>query len=406
MPPLAMRVGPHPALALRGQLPQLGYEPAALVEELLGPVTAHPGLEDFEVLGVLGRLGERDLMRPVSPLDRQAIDYLGAGPTLGRLEDDHRPARPLGDAPLSGVRLDLADLGDDLVERRGHELVHRLRLVPLDEVGRVAVAAQELLQLLVADAGQDRRVVDLVAVQVEDRQHGPIVRRVEELVGVPARGQRAGLGLAVAHDAGDNQIRVVERRAEGVAQAVAQLAPLVDRARRLGSDVTGDAAREGELLEELLHPRHVLGDVRVDLAVSPLQVHVADQRRPAVAGSRDVDHVQVIFLDDPIQMDVEEVLPRSGPPVAQQPRFDVLELQRLAQERVVIKVDLADREVIGGPPVGVHLAEEVRRERGQGGAVRHRCPLAARGLRFESRLHRLIPPSVLSALDNSDKFEL
>ena len=102
MPPLA-RVGAHPALALRGQLPQLGYEPAALVEELLGPVTAHPGLEDFEVLGVLGRLGKRDLVRPVSSLDRQAIDYLGPGPTLGRLEDDHRPARALGDAPLSGV---------------------------------------------------------------------------------------------------------------------------------------------------------------------------------------------------------------------------------------------------------------------------------------------------------------
>ena len=210
---------------------------------------------------------------------------------------------------------------------------------------------------------------------------------------VPARGQRAGLGLAVADDAGDDQVGVVERRAEGVAEAVAQLAPLVDRARRLGSDVAGDAAREGELLEELLHPRHVLGDVRVDLAVGPLQVGVADQRRPAVAGSRDVDHVQVIFLDDPIQMDVDEVLPRSGPPVAQQPRLDVLELQRLAQERVVIKVDLADRQVIGGPPVGVHLAEEVRCERGLGGAIRHRSPPAARGLRSESRLHWLAPPS-------------
>ncbi len=135
---------------------------------------------------------------------------------------------------------------------------------------------------------------------------------------MPARGQRAGLGFAVADDAGDDQIRVVERRAKGVAQAVAQLAPLVDRARCLGSDVTGDAAREGELLEELLHPRHVLGDVRVDLAVRSLEVHVADERRPAVAGPGDVDHVQIIFLDDPIQVDVDEVLARRGPPVAQQ----------------------------------------------------------------------------------------
>ena len=73
------------------------------------------------------------------------------------------------------------------------------------------------------------------------------------------------------------------------------------------------------------------GDVRVELAVGPLQVRVGHQRRPAVAGPRDVDHVQVVFLDDPVQMDVDEVLPRRGPPVAQQPGLDVLQLQRLAQ---------------------------------------------------------------------------
>jgi hypothetical protein len=54
---------------------------------------------------------------------------------------------------------------------------------------------------------------------VEDRQHGAVGRRVEELVAVPAGGERAGLGLAVADDAGDDQVGIVERRAEGVAEA-------------------------------------------------------------------------------------------------------------------------------------------------------------------------------------------
>ena len=127
--------------------------------------------------------------------------------------------------------------------------MHRLWLVPFDEIGRIAVAAQQVLELFAADAGEDRRIGDLVAVQMEDRQHGSVVRGVQELVGVPARGQWAGLGFAVADDTCDDQLRVVKRCAEGVAQAVAQLTPLVDRARCLGSDVTGDAAREGELLE-------------------------------------------------------------------------------------------------------------------------------------------------------------
>ena len=71
---------------------------------------------------------------------------------------------------------------------------------------------------------------------------------------MPAGGQRAGLRLAVADHAADQQVGVVERRAVGVQQAVAQLAALVDRARGLGRDVAGDPAREGELPKQPLHP--------------------------------------------------------------------------------------------------------------------------------------------------------
>ena len=74
---------------------------------------------------------------------------------------------------------------------------------------------------------------------------------------MPGGGQRAGLGLAVANHAGDDQAGIVEHRAERVGQRVAQLAALVDRARGFGRDVAGDAAGERKLLEQLsarLHP--------------------------------------------------------------------------------------------------------------------------------------------------------
>ena len=70
---------------------------------------------------------------------------------------------------------------------------------------------------------------------------------------VPARGQRAGLGLAVADHAGHQQAGIVERRAEGVRERVAQLAPFVDRAGRLRGHVAGDSAGKGELREQPLH---------------------------------------------------------------------------------------------------------------------------------------------------------
>jgi hypothetical protein len=51
--------------------------------------------------------------------------------------------------------------------------------------------------------------------------------------------------------------------------------------------------------------------------------------------------------------------------VAEQPRLDVLRRQRLAQQRVGLQVDLADREVVVGPPPGVDGLELVVGEGGQ-----------------------------------------
>ena len=202
--------------------------------------------------------------------------------------------------------------------------------LPFDEVRLVAHALEELLQLVLRDAGEEAGVGDLVAVEVQDRQHAAVAGRVEELVAVPAGGERPGLGLAVADDAGDDQVRVVERGPVGVAQGVAELAALVDAAGRLRGDVAGDAAGEAELLEQPLHPLRVLADVRVDLAVGAFEVGVGDQRRPAVPRADDVDHVQVIALDDPVEVHAEHVQARRRAPVAEQPRLDVLALERLA----------------------------------------------------------------------------
>src|ERR1019366_4634621 len=91
---------------------------------------------------------------------------------------------------------------------------------------------------------------DLVAVQMQDRQHRAVAGRIEELVRMPARGQRPGLGLAVADHAGDQPGRIVERRAISMHEAVAELSALVDRARRLRGYVAGDAAGERKLAKQ------------------------------------------------------------------------------------------------------------------------------------------------------------
>jgi hypothetical protein len=168
---------------------------------------------------------------------------------------------------------------------------------------------------------------------------------------------------AVADDARDEEARVVVRGAEGVRERVAELAALVDRARRLGCDVAGDPARERELAEELLEARLVGRHVRVELAVGALEVGVRDHTRPAVAGAADVDRVQVAGADGAVQVRVDKVESGDGAEVAEQARLHVLGPQRLSEERVVEQVDLPDGEVVRGAPVRVEEPQLLRGER-------------------------------------------
>src|SRR5215472_13541863 len=98
----------------------------------------------------------------------------------------------------------------------------------LDEIRRVAVAAEQMIQLFMADPGENGGIGDLVAVEVKDGQNRPVPRRVEEFVGVPARCQRSSFRFAVADDAGNNKIRVVEGGPVGMREGVAKFAAFVD----------------------------------------------------------------------------------------------------------------------------------------------------------------------------------
>src|SRR6266849_9102133 len=107
---------------------------------------------------------------------------------------------------------------------------------------------------------------------MEDREHTAIPSWVEKLVPVPTGGERPSLGLAVADDASDNQVRVIEGGAISMAQRVPKFTALVNAAGRFRGDVAGDAAGEAELLEQLLHAFGILADVRVDLAIGAFQI--------------------------------------------------------------------------------------------------------------------------------------
>src|SRR6185436_9858322 len=113
----------------------------------------------------------------------------------------------------------------------------------------VTVAAEQLVEFLVADARQHARVGNLVTVEMQNRQHRTIRRRAEKLVRMPARREWAGLRLTITDDCGDDEIGIVVGRAERVAERITKFAAFMYGTWCFRRDVTGNAARKGELFE-------------------------------------------------------------------------------------------------------------------------------------------------------------
>ncbi len=159
---------------------------------------------------------------------------------------------------------------------------------------------------------------------------------------MPRRGQRPGFRLAIADDAGDDEIGIVEHRPERMAERIAQLSALVDRARALRRCVAGNSSGKRKLNKELPKPGFILADVGIDLAVSALEVCVAYDGRAAVPRAGDINHVEVIFFDDSVQVHVDEVLSGGRTPVSQQHVLHIRERQRPLQQRIVVEINLPD----------------------------------------------------------------
>src|SRR5476651_2037246 len=131
----------------------------------------------------------------------------------------------------------------------------------------------------------------------------------------------------------------------------------MDRARRLRRDMARDTPREAELPEQPLHPDAIPRNVRIELAVGALEPGVGDESRSAVTGPRDVDHLEITRLYGPAEMNIVEIQSGRRSPVAKQPRLDVFEFKRLPQQRIAQQVDLADRQIISGPPPSIDQTE-------------------------------------------------
>ncbi len=148
---------------------------------------------------------------------------------------------------------------------------------------------------------------------------------------MPACRERPGLSLTVAYDTGHDQIGIVESRAIGVHERVAQFAAFVDGAWRLRRHVAGNAIGPAELPEEPLDAIAVLTNVRIDFGVGAFEICVRDNPRTAVSRADHEDHVQAAFFDEPVPVHIEKIEAGRRAPVTKQTWLYVVERERTFQ---------------------------------------------------------------------------
>jgi hypothetical protein len=177
---------------------------------------------------------------------------------------------------------------------------------------------------------------------MQDRQHRSIRHRIEKLIGMPGSRHWTGLSLAIPNNAGDDEVWIVERRTICVRERVAEFATFMDRARSLRRRMARDTAWKTELLKQALHADRVGRNKRINFGIGSLKPDISNEARPAMARSRNIDHIEIARFDHAIEVDVDEVEAGCRSPVAKQAGLDVSNGKRLPQKRIVEKVNLSD----------------------------------------------------------------
>src|SRR5260370_16101135 len=176
-----MRIGPHAATVPWSQCCQLWCQSAGRVKELVLPIAAHPLLQDLQMLHVFPHVGHRYLVRTEGALHLLSIDRTGTSPTLGCAQYNCRPARACREAVCPGLLLVGEDLGIAAIESGREVAMYLAWIVAVHHMHCVSIALDQPPSAFHAFAPQDGRTTNLVAIEVQDRQHRAVPSAIEKV---------------------------------------------------------------------------------------------------------------------------------------------------------------------------------------------------------------------------------
>src|ERR1700682_6329333 len=135
---------------------------------------------------------------------------------------------------------------------------------------------------------------------------------------MPGGRKRAGLFLPTAHRYCDDEIGIVECCSVRVRDGVPKFAAFMNGTGRLRCAVRTYSSGKRELPEEFEHARFVAALIRIDFGVMTFEIAVGQRGWRAMPGTGDINDIQVVLLDEPIQVHPNQRLARIGAPMAKQ----------------------------------------------------------------------------------------
>src|SRR5271167_1016155 len=108
-------------------------------------VTAHPGFDQLQMGRVSYWIRDRHLVRTPGAFQPLTVNLLWTGPSFRSSQYDHWPSWTdrIGRVAVSRVIPNFANFQNAALEGRGHQLMHRLRLVALHHVWLVSISKEE-----------------------------------------------------------------------------------------------------------------------------------------------------------------------------------------------------------------------------------------------------------------------
>jgi hypothetical protein len=172
---------------------------------------------------------------------------------------------------------------------------------------------------------------------MKNRQDSPRLFGINEFVAMPGSCCWSGLGLTVTDNTGNNQVRIIHDCTKGNRESISQFATFVDRSGNLSVDGAWEAGWSTELRDQGLHTVGVARVFGIVFGKRPFNPQIGKNGGRSMARSHYIEHVQIVFDDEAVEMRVHQGQAGACSPVPQKTGLDMVEREFVAHLDIILQ---------------------------------------------------------------------